>query len=560
MRPMGRFKFRTQLGLSFTLIIGFIILAMLVMLQLFLRDSYRTQESSILMANSRQIAINIDNRLDYYMAYLRMLSKDKRLISAMETQPFTAVRAALNETATEYMNLNTARLNGIRVYRNGIYAQVNGLGNIRDIFAEFVPGSDVYRNNFLITGTYLNTRNEKVFSIFQKVFQTNSQREYFLEMCIYETELYGFYNEDDSDNLTAVFAGNRLLSLGDRRAFTRLLYDAQGQKQLGVRREALSGLTKPIEIPASAKSGVEVVIQTDTTYIDRAYTAIVQRMALVIAAVCALALLMVWQISQRLNRRMKTLSAKIRDISSWKLEQVLSISGQDEFATLGQELDETRHRILALIAQNNETNVLKREAEISALRAQINSHFLFNSLSSIKWLARLRYLDQLSDAVDKLAVFLRYSLSFKEDMVPLRRELEHLGAYTHLQKLRYGDELNVHIDIQEELLEAKTLKLLLQPLVENAIYHGRKEDGSPLNIAIFSIIGESWYDLVVEDDGNGMSETLIQSVMGEQPFGQRGYGLRNVMERLRICLLGKGKLRIESEPGISTRLYIRQPL
>ncbi len=557
---MGRFKFRTQLGMGFTAIIAFIILAMLLMLQLILRDSYRRQESSILMANSRQIAINIDNRLEYYMAYLRMLAKDKHLISVMETQPFTAVRAALTETAEEYMNLNTARLNGIRVYRNGIYSQVNGLGNIRDIFAEFVPGSEVYRNNFLITGTYLNSRNEKVFSIFQKVFQTNSKREYFLEMCIYETELYGFYNEDDSGNLTAVFAGNRLLSLSDRKAFTRLLYGAQQNHELGVKRDALDGLTKPIAIPASAKSGVEVVIQTDNTYIDRAYTAIVQRMALVIAAVCALALVMVWQISHRLNLRMKTLSAKIRDISSWKLEQVLSISGRDEFATLGQELDETRRRILALIAQNNETNVLKREAEISALRAQVNSHFLFNSLSSIKWLARLKYLDQLSDAVDKLAVFLRYSLSFKEDMVPLKRELEHLGAYTHLQKLRYGDELNVHIDIQDELLEAKTLKLLLQPLVENAIYHGRKEDGSPLNIAIFSSINEDTYDLVVEDDGNGMTEAVIRSVMEEQPLEQGGYGLRNVMGRLRMCLLGKGTLRIESEPGVSTRVYIRQPL
>ncbi len=557
---MGRFKFRTQLGLSFTLIIVFIILAMLLMLQLILRDGYRMQESSILMANSRQIAINIDNRLDYYRAYLRMLAKDKKLIHAMETQTFPMVRQTLDETAAEYMNLNVARLNGIRLYRNGIYSQVNGLGNIRDIVDAFVPGSDAYKNNFLITGTYLNSRNEKVFSIFQKVFQTNGERDYYLEMCIYETELYGFYNEDDSGNSIAVFAGDRLLSLSDRKLFSSLLYESQQEKRLGVRRDNFSAMTKPIEIPASGKSGIEVVIQTDTTYIDRAYRVIVQRMLWVIAGVSALAFIVVWQISQSLNRRMKTLSEKIKDISSWKLEQELLISGRDEFAMLGVELDETRNRILALIAQNNENNVLKREAEISALRAQINSHFLFNSLSSIKWLSRLRYLDQLCEAVDKLAIFLRYSLSFKEDLVPLQRELEHLEAYTHLQKLRYGEELNVHIDIQDELMEAKTLKLLLQPLVENAIYHGRKADGSPLNITLYSTMSEEYYDLVVEDDGNGMSEERIRAVMENAPLEEGGYGLRNVIGRLRICLVGKGELRIESEPGISTRIVIRQPL
>jgi two-component system, sensor histidine kinase YesM len=557
---MGRLKFRTQLGLGFTLVIVFIILAMLFMLQFILRDSYRTQESSILKANSRQIAINIGNRLDYYMSYLQILSKDKRLLVSMETEPFTQVRNTLDEIVAEYMNLNVARLNAIRLYRNGIYAQTNGLGNIKDIFAQFVPGSEVYRNNYLITGTYLNNRNEKVFSIFQKVFQKNSDRDYFLEMCIYETEIFGFFNGDNSGNSIAVFAGDRLLSINDRKLFTHLLYGAQQDDQHVVNRDSLTPMANAIQIPASAKSGIEVVLQTSTAYIDRAYTAIIQRMLLVLAGVCALAFVMVQQISRRLNRRMKTLSEKIKDISSWKLEHRLSISGKDEFATLGVELDETRTRILALIAQENESNALKREAEISALRSQINSHFLFNSLSSIKWLSRLHRWDQLSDAVDKLAIFLRYSLSFKENMVPLKLELEHLNAYTHLQKLRFGDEVTVHLDIQDELMEAKTLKLLLQPLVENAIYHGRKEDGSPLHITIYSTSGDGYYQLVVEDDGNGMTADCIRNLMEDTQPEQGGFGLRNVIWRLRMCLLGKGGLSIESEPGISTRIVIRQPL
>ena len=555
---LGRYKFRTQLYISFVAIIAFIILAMLGMLHLIQRDGYRLQASFVLQANSRQVANNIDNRLDYYLSYLRVLSNDRALVRAMETQSYAHVRDALETTAAEFMRINLARLRDIRIYRNGIYSQTDGLGDVRKIFAEFVPGSQVYRDNLYITGTYLNARNEKVFSVFQKVFQTNANREYFLEMCIYESELFGFFNEADRGNHVAIFAGDRLLSMNDRRALIELLYDAKQQKQLGLRREQLEML-KPIPITANARNGVSVVIETDTAYLDRAYRVIVQRMAMVAGAVAGFAFFVVWVIGARLNRRMKLLSDKIAGISDWKLEREINIRGEDEFSLLASDLDETRRRILALVEQNNQTNRLKREAEVSALRAQINSHFLFNSLSSIKWLSKRNDHEQLTVAVDKLAVFLRYSLSLKEDLVPLRLELEHLDAYTYLQKLRYGDEVSVYTDIAEELLACKTLKLLLQPLVENAIYHGRREDGAPLNITIYSAVSGDRYDLIVEDDGNGMTEERIQSVLEDAPREQRGYGLRNVINRLRMCQQ-HATLTIRSDPGVCTRIIVSQPM
>jgi len=555
---LDRFKFRTQLYICFVVIIAFIISAMLGMMYLIQRNSYRLQESSVLEANSRQVAINIDNRLDYYLSYLQILSTDRSLIRAMETQSFERVRQELESVAAEYMRINVGRLNGIRIYTNGEDMRADGLGDIRSIFAEFVPGSSVYRNNLLITGTYLNARNEKVFSLFQKVFQTNTEREYILEMRIYETELLGFFCEDDSGNFIAVFTDDRLLSVNSRYAFAKLLYDAKRQAELGIGRDRLD-IPKPITITSATKKGVNVMIGTDTDYLDRTYRTIVLRMALVTAAVAALAFFIVWQISMSLTRRIGYLSDKIADISNWKLEREINIRGKDEFSLLAAELDETRRRILALIEQVNHTNLLKRAAEVSALRAQINSHFLFNALSSIKWLSKRNDHEQLNIAVDHLAAFLRYSLSLKEDTVPLKLELEHLRAYTYLQKLRYGDEVNVHTDVSEELWDCKTLKLLLQPLVENAIYHGRREDGAPLNITIYSVVANGSYDLIVEDDGNGMSEERIQSILADAPGEQRGYGLHNVINRLRMCQKNAG-LTIKSDPGVCTRVIINQPM
>jgi signal transduction histidine kinase len=553
----GRLKFRTQLYILFTIVIVFIITAMLGMLYLVLRDSYRMQESSALQANSRQIAINIDNRMDSYLSYLRVLSANRQLITAMETQPYARVAEVLGAAAGPYMSMNVARLRDIRIHEKGVGGQADGLGDLADIFAAFSPGSQIYRNNLLVTGVYLNARNEKVFSMFQKVYQTNAGREFLLEMCVYETELLGFFNEDNSGNHITVYSGDWLLSMNDRHALTLLLYGAKTSGLPGVRGQAGTG--KPIAFTAGTKNAVRVVIETDNAYLDRAYRAIALRMAMVTAVVAATAFFIVWQVGARLNRRMRQLSDKIVDISNWKLEHDITLRGEDEFSLLARELDETRRRILALAAQADRDNQSKREAEVSALRAQINSHFLFNSLSSIKWLSKRNDHEQLTEAVDKLAVFLRYSLSLKEDLVPLRVELEHLNAYSYLQKLRYGDEVNVHTDIAEELLGLLTLKLLLQPLVENAIYHGRREDGAPLNITIYSADAGDGYELIVEDDGNGMSEERIRSVLEDAPREQRGYGLRNVISRLRMCRGEDASLSIRSDPGVCTRIIVRQP-
>jgi two-component system sensor histidine kinase YesM len=476
----------------------------------------------------------------------------------MEALPFSQVEDVLSAASSAYINMNIARLRAIRAYRGGAHSRADGLGDISRILGEFTAGSQTYRDNYYITGAYLNARNEKVFSIFQKIYQTNPERAYLLEICIYETELYGFLNEDVSGNNIAVFSGGRLLSMNGRREFTALLHGAKAKKDTDIPRGSLN-TSKPIAITAETKSGIAVTIETDAAYLDRAYGIFMRRMALVAAAVGGLSFLLVWVISVRLNKRMRQLSSKIADISDWKLEREITIHGNDEFSLLARELDETRRRILALVEQSDNTNRLKREAEVSALRAQINSHFLFNSLSSIKWLSKRNDYNQLAAAVDNLALFLRYSLSLKEDLVPLKTELEHLHAYVYLQKLRYGDEINVHTDIAEELLGCMTLKLLLQPLVENAIYHGRREDGAPLNIAIYSAAHEGGYDLIVEDDGNGMTEERINFIFLGSPNEQRGYGLRNVLTRLRMCQ-SSAELQIKSDSGVCTRVIIRQPV
>ncbi|MCL2703365.1 MAG: sensor histidine kinase [Defluviitaleaceae bacterium] len=563
MRLLNNLKFRTQLNAGFTMIILFIIATVMIMLHLILRESYRNQENQVLEAYGRQIAINIDNRIEYFMSYLRLLATNKELLQPMENGNHHQVGVILNDITSEFTDLHTARIRDIRLHRRNAFGEIddlyNAISNIGDVFNEFIPGNTAYRDNFLITGTYLNNRNEKVFSIFKKVYQTNPEWDYYLEMCVYETELIGFFSSDKSGNLICVTNGRNLMSMSDRTLFGPLLHTSRQSGELFILSGGLDISYDAIAITAG-NSGFDVVIEVIPDNLNRGYRLMMIRLVPVIIGVLASSFVFVALMSMRFGSRLKTLQEKIAAISSWELSTDLRVDGSDEFGMLAGELDETRKRILDLIAQNNDINELKRVAEMSALRAQINSHFLFNSLSSIKWLSHQGNPDVLADAVESLAIFLRYSLVLDENQVPLHRELNHLEAYIYLQKLRYGKEINVHIDIDTELMGRKTVKLILQPLIENSVYHGRGASGNHLNITIYSYADAEFYYLVVEDDGIGIPKEVIDKINeGDKTVSKSGYGLRNVIERVKLCSEGLGDVIIDSKEGVCTKITIYQP-
>lgn len=317
-----------------------------------------------------------------------------------------------------------------------------------------------------------------------------------------------------------------------------------------------------IEIRADSSNGWQVVIGTDQAYLSRDLWDMLRKMVPVIDSILAVTFGIVMLISNQLNRKLEALKYKVAAIGREECKEIEEpgLVHADEFKVLGDEIDHTREHINRLLREIEEKNVSKRTAEMVALRAQINSHFLFNALASLKWLTRSSGGQKiLPEAIDELAVFLRYSVSMSENQVKLKSEVEQLNAYVYLQKLRCGDELNVTVDIEEELLDCLTVKLILQPLVENAVMHGRKENGSSLNITIYSYYDDRYYYLVVEDDGCGMTGERIRMIReGAQQPSTGGYGLKNVMSRIEICTEGEGTLTIESEPDKYTKIVIRQ--
>ncbi len=210
----------------------------------------------------------------------------------------------------------------------------------------------------------------------------------------------------------------------------------------------------------------------------------------------------------------------------------------------------------------------KRLAELKALQAQINPHFLYNTLNAITWQAADQGASEISILSNSLGKFFRLSLSNGNEIITLRDEIEHVRSYLNIQRIRYKTKLNYQIDIDEELLAIPTIKLILQPLVENSIYHGIKLKDSEGLIRIYSSkhIGENGIlvvKLCVEDNGYGIEEEKLISIntalMEGKSQQKEGYGIYNVNERIKLYYGYDYGLMFESKFGEWTRATIIIP-
>ncbi|MEX2416617.1 MAG: sensor histidine kinase, partial [Paenibacillaceae bacterium] len=213
-----------------------------------------------------------------------------------------------------------------------------------------------------------------------------------------------------------------------------------------------------------------------------------------------------------------------------------------------------------LMSQVVKEQEFKRKSEISALQAQINPHFLYNTLDSIVWMAEAKKSEEVVLMTSALARLFRSSISKGRELVLIQTELEHITNYLTIQQMRYRDKLTFHIDVAPKILNYLTLNILLQPLVENAIYHGIKNKSG---IGVITIRGCEDQDKVifhVIDNGVGMDEATIARILSNQAASERrGMGVANVHERIQLYFGDAFGLSYESEPDVGTSVIIRIP-
>ncbi|MDQ6420443.1 sensor histidine kinase [Paenibacillus sp. LHD-117] len=297
--------------------------------------------------------------------------------------------------------------------------------------------------------------------------------------------------------------------------------------------------------------------------------------------VCMLGIAASYYLSHSISRPITQLASLMRKVEEGNMSIRIAGERRDEVGMLGRSFNKMLAQMTRLLTQVGEEQRLKREAELRSLQAHIQPHFLYNTLDTIQWLARKDGAHEATEMVESLSKLFRIGLSKGQEMIPLTDEFEHIRSYLKIQKTRYRDKLNYTIDVDDSCSNLVVLKVILQPVVENAIYHGIKERRGPGMIGIRANTSGGVLTLIVEDNGAGMSEERLAELRetldscndaaledgvirssGElsRNGGAASYGLRNVQERIRLSFGEPYGLIIESKEKGGTTVTIRHPI
>ncbi|WP_417045496.1 sensor histidine kinase [Enterocloster sp.] len=268
-------------------------------------------------------------------------------------------------------------------------------------------------------------------------------------------------------------------------------------------------------------------------------------------------------ISSRITTPIRKLELSVNEIEKGNLNAKVDAEGSYEIRHLGQSVQNMAKQIQVLMADIVSEHEKKRKQEFDTLQSQINPHFLYNTLDIIVWMIENEKPDQAVKAVTALARFFRISLSRGKSIITVKDELEHVRNYLMIQHMRFKNRFSYTIEAEDEVLELASLKLMLQPLVENAIYHGMEfMDGDGEIFISAWKEGEDLY-LKVSDNGLGMTEEQVARLFSDTPHTGSsrgsGIGVKNVNERIRLYFGSEYGLSIESEPDEGTVVTIHLP-
>jgi two-component system sensor histidine kinase YesM len=252
---------------------------------------------------------------------------------------------------------------------------------------------------------------------------------------------------------------------------------------------------------------------------------------------------------KRLVQGMKTMQES-------KTHDEIIIDRQDELGYLSQCFNDMSREIDILVNRVYKEQLTRKEAEIKTLQAQINPHFLFNTLESINWMARLNNVDEISEMVTALSALMEAGIGKGGPLVTIKEEIDFVDSYILIMKNRYGERLDFNKSIDSSLLGIKVPKLLLQPLVENAIYHGVDKFRKQGKIYLIIRKIDQRVEIEVLDNGQGMTEENIRELNKNLNEGNDAYlfsensgmgiGLKNVNRRIKLFYGVEYGVRVES--------------
>lgn len=281
-------------------------------------------------------------------------------------------------------------------------------------------------------------------------------------------------------------------------------------------------------------------------------------MAGVTILICIFAAVLAYFItSGMVSGRIERLTCLMQEVQEGSMDMQVGSNDRDEIGMLYRGFGSMMKRIRTLINEVYLGKIRQKEAELKALQAQINPHFLYNTLSLINWKALAAGEEDISRMTLAMSTFYRTALNRGRNVLQVEAELSNTRAYLEIQSMLHDGDFDYEIEVQPEILQCESLNLILQPLVENAIHHGieEKTDGrGKISVRGWKEDNCVWF--MVEDNGVGMEQEVADKILTME---SKGYGVRNVDERIRLCYGEKYAMKVESVVGKGTKMTIHFP-
>ena len=269
-------------------------------------------------------------------------------------------------------------------------------------------------------------------------------------------------------------------------------------------------------------------------------------------------------ISNIVTKPLRKLTVAIEEVAAGDFEQQVEVLTHDEVGMVAECFNQMVLDIKKLIDENYVITLQEKESELAALQAQINPHFLYNTLDSLYWQATDAGNDEIAESILALSSLFRLVLSQGRREVSVAQEIELVSYYLQIQKMRFSRRLNYEIEIDDAIREARIPKLILQPFVENAIVHGFENVSSPCTLTVTGALLDGKIRFEIRDTGIGMTQGQIADIWEEEPEQYRKqrigrYAIKNIRERLQRKYGDQASIEIISEPGKGTTVVLQIP-
>ncbi|HBD63338.1 MAG TPA: hypothetical protein DC038_02765, partial [Clostridiales bacterium] len=299
----------------------------------------------------------------------------------------------------------------------------------------------------------------------------------------------------------------------------------------------------------------------ENRYIHAQTNDLIELVAVIGTVLLGIAVLYAIFVSGTIVKPIYMLKDRMVEVSGGNLNSFYDYEGNDEISVLVKVFNQMLDNIKKLIDQVYQAQSQKRTAELRVLQSQINPHFLYNTLDTIQWKALEHNAYDVADMINSLSVFFRLSLSGGKEFITVADEIEHVKNYLCIQKIRYMDRVNYEINVEQAVSQYLVPKMIIQPLVENSIYHGlkQKKNSGIITIKIFS--EDDFIIIEVTDDGLGMSNESLKELMNNlsHSIETEHYGLYNINERLRLTFKDKYCIEITSIFNEGTTVSLKLP-